>query len=237
MQTYLGVPLFHGGTMVGQVGLANRPGGYDETLVERLEPLFTTIGAIIGAVQLERHRRRAEAALRASEARYHTTFELAHVGIAQVGPDGRMREVNARLCEILGRTREELAQLTFGRITHPDDLDANLGGMRDMLAGRRDHYVTEKRYLRPDGSVVWARIASTLQRKPNGEPDHFVTVVEDITERKRADAVLRDRDMVLHKLTEQVPGVIHQLKRTPEGRADDALRQRGPAHGLRARAR
>jgi PAS domain S-box-containing protein len=218
MRAYLGVPLFHGGAMVGQVGLANRPGGYDDALVERLEPLFAAVGAIIGAVQLERQRRRAEAALRASEERYHTTFELAHVGIAHVGPDGRMREVNPRLCEILGRPREELQQLSFGRITHPADLDANLSGMQDMLAGRRDHYVAEQRYLRPNGNVVWARIASTLLRTQSGEPDHFVTVIEDITERKRADAVLRDRDTVLHKLTQQVPGVIHQLKRTPEGR-------------------
>ncbi len=218
MHAYLGVPLFHGGAMVGQVGLANRPGGYDRALVEWLEPLLAAIGAIIGAVQLERQRRSAEAALRASEARYHATFELVHVGIAHVGPDGRMREVNPRFCEILGRPRDELQQLTFGQVTHPDDIGSSVAAMREMLAGTRQHYVAEKRYLRPDGEIVWARIASTLLRTAESEPDHFVTVIEDITERKRADSVLHDRDALLHKLTQQVPGVIHQLKRTPEGR-------------------
>src|SRR5215472_8175260 len=93
-------------------------------------------------------------ALRDSEARFRATFENAAVGIARVAPDGRWLEVNQRLCDIVGYTREELMTKTFGDITHPDDLEQDLRAMRRMLAGEIETYLREKRYYHKDGSVV-----------------------------------------------------------------------------------
>ena len=187
---FLGVPLIHGGELVGEIGLANRPGGYDLDLVHRLEPLFSTVAAIMGAVQLDRDRHRAEDALVQSEQRFRTTFERAAVGLAHVDLDGRLREVNEPFCRIVGRPRAAVQSLDFARITHPDDLAADLANVQRLLAGDIDHYRMDKRYLRPDGSLVWVRLTVSLVHDAQGRPDHFISVIEDITDRRRYEEAL-----------------------------------------------
>ena len=106
-----------------------------------------------------------------SEARFRGIFDNAAVGIARVAPDGRWLEVNQRLCDIVGYACEELMTKTFGDITHPDDLEQDLGVMRRMLAGEIETYLREKRYYRKDGSVVWVNLTTSLVRNADGAPD------------------------------------------------------------------
>ena len=105
---------------------------------------------------------------------YRTTFEQAPIGLAHVSLEGAWLRVNPRLCQFLGHSPDELLRLTFQDITHPDDLDADLGHLRRLLAGEIVGYQMEKRYVRRDAAVVWAlltvshvaqqeRIAATLQ--------------------------------------------------------------------------
>ena len=138
--------------------------------------------------------RRIEEVLRESEERFRATFEHAAVGAAQVGTDGRWLRVNHRLCEILGFTHEELLGKTFADITHPDDLEEDLGRKRAMLRGEVQTYTVEKRYVRKDGSLVWANVTVSLVREASGDPGYFISVVEDISERKRVE---EERDLLL----------------------------------------
>jgi two-component system sensor histidine kinase UhpB len=112
-----------------------------------------------------------------SEVPFRTIFENAAVGIARVAPDGRFLDVNQRLCQIVGYTREELLTMTFARITHPDDRETDLKAMQEMLAGRGSPYLREKRYYRKDSSIVWCNLSVALLRKPDGSPDYFISVV------------------------------------------------------------
>src|SRR5215813_6811828 len=121
-------------------------------------------------------------------------FENAAIGIARVAPDGRWLEVNQRLCDIVGYTREELMTKTFGEITHPDDLELDWNQARRLLAGKIENYSMEKRYYRKDGSVVWANLTVSLMRKEDGSPDYFISIVEDISARKRAEEKLLERE-------------------------------------------
>ena len=122
------------------------------------------------------------------------TFEQAAVGIAHVGLDGRWLRVNDRLCAIVGYSREELLRITFQDVTHPDDLEADLEFVRQVLSGELKTYSMEKRYVRRDGSIVWINLTVSLVRGAEGEPRHFISVVEDITERKRAEEALRSSE-------------------------------------------
>src|SRR5262245_24772601 len=126
-------------------------------------------------------------ALRDSGARFRATFENAAVGIACVAEDGCWLEVNQRLCDIVGYSREELMTKTFGDITHPDDLESDWNQARRLLAGEIENYSMEKRYYRKDGSIVWVNLTVSLARKADGSPDYFVSVVEDISARKRLE--------------------------------------------------
>ncbi len=130
----------------------------------------------------------SEADLKTSEERFRSTFEQAAVGIAQVGLDGSWMLVNQQLCVIVGRTREELLQCSFQDITHPEDLDIDLSFVRQILAGEISTYSMEKRYIRKDRSLVWANLTVGLMRNEAGTPKYFVSVVEDITKRKKAEA-------------------------------------------------
>jgi PAS domain S-box-containing protein len=139
-------------------------------------------------------RRRIEEVLRESEERFRATFEHAAIGAAQVGIDGSWLRVNRRLSEIVGYEREELLQRTFQDITHPDDLEGDLAHMRLLLEGELQTYTMEKRYLRKGGPEVWVNLTVSLVRDASGEPAYFIAVVEDISERKKAE---EERDLLL----------------------------------------
>jgi len=125
-----------------------------------------------------------EAALRKSEARFRSYFELPLVGMATTSVDKKFMDVNDRFCEILGYEREELMGLDWAQITHPDDLKANRHLTAGILSGEIDRYSLDKRFIRKDGTLVWATISVGCVRKPSGTVDYICTVVQDISDRK-----------------------------------------------------
>jgi PAS domain S-box-containing protein len=141
--------------------------------------------------------------LRESEERFRATFEQAAVGIAHVAPDGHWTRVNQRLCEILGYNTEELLQRTFQDITHPDDLQADRGFERQMLAREISHCAMEKRYIRKDGSTIWTDLTMSLVWDAAGAPKYFIWVIEDISKRKAIQSELDDYREQLEKRVEE----------------------------------
>lgn len=135
--------------------------------------------------------REAQDALAESEEQFRYTFEWANVGVAHVSVDGGFLRTNQRLCELLGRSQAELQTLTFQDITHPDDLDADLEQVGRLLGGEIDTYSMEKRYTRPDGSVIWCDLSVSLLRRPDGSPKNFISIIADIDERKKAQEQLQ----------------------------------------------
>lgn len=147
--------------------------------------------------------------------RFEATFDQAAVGMVHVGTDGRFLRVNKRFCVVTGRSAEELCQLTFQDITHPDDLALDLEQLAALTAGEIDHYQLEKRYLLPDGGAVWTYLTVSLVRLEDGTPDFFLAVVEDISQRKEAENLaLRDaltglpnRRAMLQRLATEMGGL------------------------------
>ncbi len=125
------------------------------------------------------------------EQRFRETFEQIAVGLAHVDVHGRFVWVNAKLCEMTGYTRSELGGLTFTDLTAPEHRGAGDEARREMVAGARSLYSAEKRCRRKDGSFFWGNLLTTLARHANGEALYFVSVILDITERKRLEDQLR----------------------------------------------
>lgn len=152
--------------------------------------------------------RAARARLAESEARFRATFEQAAVGMAQVGLDGRFLDVNERLSAILGYPREELLALRFQDLTHPDDLADDVGRVEALLAGKGERFAMEKRYHRKDGTPVWAMLTVALLRDAAGRPERFVSVVEDISARRAAEAALRESEARFRTLMDAAPVMV-----------------------------
>src|SRR5271157_2392944 len=137
-------------------------------------------------------RKRAEQALRESEERFRGTFENAAVGIALCDIEGHFLRVNQRFCGIVGSTHEELVGKNYKDITHPDDLLSDPERIDLLMRGDLPGYSREKRYIRKDGSLVWAALsASVLERDPAGRPVNTIVIIQDISERKRLEGELR----------------------------------------------
>jgi PAS domain S-box-containing protein len=146
--------------------------------------------------------------LQENEERFRATFEQAAVGIAHVAPDGRWMRVNQTFCDIVGYSREELLQKTFQDITHPDDLDADLEYVRKVLAAEIQTYHREKRYIRKDGSIVWIDMSVSIVHHASGEPGYFISVIEDITKRKRAEEALRESEERHRRIVEALSDAV-----------------------------
>jgi len=149
-------------------------------------------------------RKKAEEALAASERRFRAVYERAPVGIALVDPaNGRFLEVNPKFCEILGRREEEVLTLDFTSVTHPDDVAENLFRKAELAQGKSTGFELEKRYLRPDGEVVWANV-SVAQLVREEEPRRAnLVMAQDITKRKKAEAELQASEMHFRLLVDQ----------------------------------
>jgi two-component system NtrC family sensor kinase len=157
-------------------------------------------------------RRRAERALLESEEGYRAMFEQAAVGIARVAPGGRWLEVNQRLCDIVGYSQAELLERTFQDITHPDDLDADLELVQKVLSGELRTYTLEKRYIRKDGTLIWIDLTVSLVQGDAG-PKYFVSVVQDISARKAAQAEAQMAQR-LRRANEELQAAYRELQAT-----------------------
>jgi two-component system, sensor histidine kinase and response regulator len=128
--------------------------------------------------------------LRESEERFRGTFENAAVGIAHVDHEGRFLRVNENYCAILGYSRDELTRMTVQQLTDPDDLATSLPPLRAVLDSESSGVILERRCLRKDGSVVWVASSVAPQRDTAGRTAYAISVIADISERKRLDAEL-----------------------------------------------
>ena len=136
-------------------------------------------------------RKRAEMELSESEARFRSYFDLPLIGIAITSPEKGWLEINDRLCEILGYSREELCKKTWPEVTYPDDLPADVAEFDRVVSGEADSYSLKKRFVRKDGTVIYAEIAAACMRDDGGLPRYFVALVQDVSERHRAEEAFR----------------------------------------------
>ncbi|MFD0466254.1 PAS domain S-box protein [Microvirga aerilata] len=163
------------------------------------KPRFT---AYLRDITLRKH---AEAAQRESEQRLRSTYEHAFTSIAEVDASGRFLRVNEQLSIITGYGREELLQMTFIDITHPDDLGSDLDQFRRQMAGGIDAYTLEKRYVHKDGHSIWVELSASRVDDVNGKPLYGIRVARDITERKRAEEHQR---LLLNELNHRVKNTL-----------------------------
>jgi len=193
---------------------AERSGAFLDSEVALVETIAAELGAVLERDQIRRD-------LLRNQARYRATFELAGVGIAHVGIDGRFLRVNRRFCQIVGYTRRELRKRTFQEITHPDDVQAGLAYVQRVLAGRISKYTRQKRYVRKNGSIAWVEMTVSAVRTETGEPEYLISVITDISARKQAEQqarqaqeeLLRQRRHEMERVQEELAKARDELVR------------------------
>jgi diguanylate cyclase (GGDEF)-like protein/PAS domain S-box-containing protein len=141
--------------------------------------------------------------LHASETRFRSIFEHALIGMSLSRPDGQWVEVNAALCSLVGYTEEELLARSFQDVTHPEDLDADLAYVRQLLNGEVDFFRMEKRYIHKNGQIIWVLLSASMVRREDGAPLYYVAQIQDITQQKRSDEELRHQ--ALHDALTDLP--------------------------------
>lgn len=144
-------------------------------------------------------RKRLEQASHESETLFRAIFAGAGIGMALVDAEGHMRQTNPALQSMLSYTDEELGAMTIAEFTHPDDLATDLAQWAELVAGNREGYQVEKRYLRKDGRLVWGRLTVSLIRDAQGNPRYGIRLVEDITGKKQAEAKINELQQDLER--------------------------------------
>lgn len=178
----------------------------DGRILERYTAPFRMSGAVQGRLWSYHdvtERVSAERHLHESQARLRAIFDSATVGIGMVGLDGRFIETNIHLAEMLARSPEELTQLTYLHVTHPDDRALGEAQIQALQHGLISHFRIEKRYLRSDNSFFWADVSVTAIRDDHGAFEAMAMIVIDITERKHAEDALRASEARYSALAEQ----------------------------------
>jgi PAS domain S-box-containing protein len=194
-------------------------------------------GGLVLLAQDITDRKRAEEALRKSEERFRRYFELGLVGMAVTSPAKGILEVNDEICRILGYERGELLQISWEKLTHPDDLAADIRNFNQVMDGEIDGYSMDKRFIRKDGRAIHATISVACLRsqrvgaRPDGPVDCFVSLLQDITGRKHAEEALERAHAELEwrvaERTEQLTAANRELeKEIAERKQAEAQRDR-----------
>ena len=156
----------------------------------------------------ERHRVEAESKER--EARLRAYFECPAVGIALTSPEKRWIEVNDELCSMLGYSRDELSGMTWVEVTHPDDVAGNLRLFDQLVAGQRESYTMDKRFIRKDGTPFWVLLSVSCVRRADRSVKHVVSIYVDIEKRKLAEEALRESEHWL-RISQEITGIGHYV--------------------------
>jgi len=173
-----------------EIGIETETGDMIWTSVSAT-PLPDAAGTATVTVDIT-ERKQAEAALRQSEARFRSYFELPLTGRAITAPDATWLDVNSVLCEMLGYSKAELLHKTWLELTHPADIAANQAQLNRVLANEIDGFTLEKRFIHRDGAIIHAELVVQCLRHPDRSVNYFVVLVFDITARKRTEAAERE---------------------------------------------
>lgn len=194
----------------------------DAVVYEAMQAELAALQQQVNALEYaDRDRRQAESALRQSEELFRATFEQAAIGINFMTLSGRFTHFNQRWCEIVGYDETELRELTSQDITHADDAILELELIEQLLSNKISSYDVEKRFIRPDRSLVWVHLTASLIHSPTGEPRYVLSMVQDINERKRSEAA-RDQaeierqqaEQALHQKAADLENTLHELQQT-----------------------
>ncbi len=190
---YAGEPIYSAdGYALGTLCLIDTvPRQLDAAAIACLRDFALLVGEEFNKAAIEHRAAQSHVALRASEARFEATFEQAAVGMAHVDLQGKLLRVNKKFAEIVGYEEGALEQMSFQDITHADDLALDLRLLDDLLAGRRSSYAMEKRYQHRAGYHVWVNLTVALVRNAEQLPAYFISVIEDIQEKKEAQLALQ----------------------------------------------
>ncbi len=197
-------------------------GGQNHAYDLTVEPLCDQTGAITGLTEVAldiTERRRTEEALRESEERFRKFFEQAPIGISVIDLNGRFLQANKTYCQMLGYSEQELCQLTFAQITHPEDVEADIRYIQRLFTGEISSHQIEKRYLTKTGEVVWVNLTSTAIFDQQGQPRYGFAMVEDISkrqaafrDRQQAEEALRLSQQHYRSLTESLPQLVCMVR-------------------------
>nr|MDQ3005719.1 PAS domain S-box protein [Chloroflexota bacterium] len=179
-------------------------------------------------------RKKAEQSRREIESRFRGAFDFSAIGMALVSLDGHWLDVNLAFCQMIGYFEQELLTKTFQDITHPDDLEADLASLHQLLAGAIPTYKMEKRYIHKNGQVIWALLSASLVSDAQNQPLYFVKQIQDITESKQAEQKLSSAGKFLQSVQDALSAHITILDR--EGtivQVNSAWRAFGEQNGLR----
>ncbi|MBP1129779.1 MULTISPECIES: diguanylate cyclase domain-containing protein [Serratia] len=185
------------------------PQTFSSEMMRDLRDFAAVIEEYLHSIERDIYTESLRSNLQRTEALFEQTFSQAAVGMALISLEGYWLRVNPRICEMLQYSERELLERTFQDITHRDDLNTDLGLLKQLLANEIDTYSMEKRYIRADSSTIWVQLTVALNRLPNGNPHHFISVIVDISERKAAEA---DLYSLQHELEDRVEARTRELK-------------------------
>ncbi|MCD4776372.1 MAG: PAS domain S-box protein [Candidatus Aegiribacteria sp.] len=148
-----------------------------------------------------------------NEKQFDSYFELGLIGMAIVTPEMNFIDVNNYFCEMLGYSRDELLKKKWSELIYPDDLRKNVNALKKVLSGETEGYKLEKRLMHSNGSTVNVSIATKCTRKPDGSVNSLLSLVQDITERKKAEESIRESELKYRTVVENAREMIWQLDR------------------------
>ena len=192
IRAYGGIPLFtRDGYALGTLcAIDRRPRDFDADDIATLRDFALMVEDFIQAQELAIQSKGVLDMATEHEMLFRSTFEQAAVGIVHASPSGIMVRINQCAARMLGYAMEEILHKSFIDITHPEDIGGNTDLLQQLVAGAIGSYRVEKRYVRKDGSTLWAYLSVALKRSASGEPQYLIAVIEDLSAIKQAEAML-----------------------------------------------
>ncbi|MBN8554750.1 MAG: PAS domain S-box protein [Deltaproteobacteria bacterium] len=186
--------------------------GEIHTFLVTYDPIYSggEVIGIIGSAKDITEQKLIEKSLREANLKFENSFRFNSVGMALIEPTGQFLKANATLCKMLGYSEEEMKTKSFPMITHPEDLEKSFDIFQRLVKGELEWAHIEKRYLHKSGKVIQAILSSSFVREEDGTPLYFISVVQDISERKRAEDELLNSERRVVNMMKVAPVGIYQ---------------------------